>query len=55
MDMKPEKELPDIRGAAARGRWKDSVLFSLLLAAVFRLCVWKLHPEGDNPFMYFRF
>ena len=36
-------------------RWKDSVAGTLLLVALFWLCVWRLQVEGNNPFMYFRF
>ncbi|MCM1056554.1 MAG: MBOAT family protein [Firmicutes bacterium] len=35
-------------------RWKDSIAGTLILVALFWLCVWRLQVEGDNPFMYFR-
>ncbi len=35
-------------------RWKDSVIVTFLLVALFWLCVWRLQVEGNNPFMYFR-
>lgn len=36
-------------------RFRDSVPGSILLAALFWLCVWRLQVEGKNPFMYFDF
>lgn len=36
-------------------RWKDSVIGSLLLTALFWFCVWRLQVEGQNPFMYSNF
>lgn len=35
-------------------RWKDSVIGTIVLVALFWLCVWRLQVEGNNPFMYFR-
>lgn len=37
------------------GKWKDSVPGTLILVALFWLCVWRLQVEGENPFLYFRF
>ena len=36
-------------------RFRDSVPGSILLAALFWFCVWRLQVEGKNPFMYFDF
>lgn len=33
-------------------RWKDTAVCSILLAALFWFCVWRLQAEGQNPFMY---
>lgn len=36
-------------------KWKNNLVYMLVLAALFWVCVWRLTLEGDNPFMYFRF
>lgn len=36
-------------------KYKDNLLFQLLLGALFWICVWRITVEGGNPFMYFRF
>lgn len=35
-------------------KWKDSLVGTLILVALFWLCVWRIQVEGNNPFMYFR-
>lgn len=36
-------------------RWKDSLPVTMILAALFWVCVWRVMVEGNNPFMYFKF
>ena len=36
-------------------RWKDSLIGTVVLVALFWLCVWRIQVEGNNPFMYSRF
>lgn len=36
-------------------RFKDSLVGMVILAALFWVCVWRIHVEGQNPFMYSSF
>lgn len=36
-------------------RWKDSLIGTVVLVALFWLCVWRIQVEGNNPFMYSNF
>ena len=36
-------------------RFKDSLVGMLILAALFWVCIWRIHVEGQNPFMYSSF
>ena len=36
-------------------RFKDSLVGKVILAALFWVCVWRIHVEGQNPFMYSSF
>lgn len=36
-------------------RAKDSLVGMLILAALFWVCMWRIHVEGQNPFMYSSF
>jgi hypothetical protein len=36
-------------------KWKNSMPVTVLLAALFWVCVWRIMVEGNNPFMYFKF